>query len=356
MVTKLKRFCKSTIYSILLLYRAVIGADHKILNHYILKISQMQDIDSIIYQAARCLHYLLNYRLFCFAVYDREYNGGVDIWVDPQIDHGSIMDFIKKDFSHEGLFYNIRHFDSSEEKPVSSRDININNLLSYKVINNQTRAVLYLLPQRMMLHHHSEILDIIIKTVSTSISNFINMKKLENAALIDPLTHCYNRRALNQYIDHDIANTNRYGSELSIIMFDIDHFKKVNDNHGHKAGDNVLQAVSKSVLSAIRKSDYLARYGGEEFLLVLPETKFSKAIELADRLRKILENLKIDLGEKTLNVTASFGVAALKKGKDKNDLFETADNRLYKAKMDGRNRIKPDLRIFQNYRPVPQED
>ena len=349
MINIFKNLYKNIFNSLQLLYRTARGLDHKILSEYIIKINQKHDIDSIIYQASQCLYDILDYRFFAFAVYDREYNGGVDIWMDPKTDNVAIMNFIQKDFSLQDIYCNVRCFsDTVQGKNQDLSNIDFTDIITYKVMDTQTRALLYLLPRRTMLPYHNELLDIIIKIIATFLSNYINMKKLENAALIDPLTHCYNRRALDGYMDRDMANVERYGSNLAVVMFDIDHFKKVNDTHGHKAGDAVLRAVSKSVLSAIRKGDYLARYGGEEFLLVLPETDFIKALELAERLRMIIENLKINLGNQNIRITASFGVAACKQGMDKNKLIQRADEMLYKAKRYGRNITKPDVRVYQN--------
>ncbi len=94
-----------------------------------------------------------------------------------------------------------------------------------------------------------------------------------------------------------------------------------------------------------RKSDYLARYGGEEFILVLPDTKFSNAVELAEKLRRKIENYKINLGDKTINITASFGVAGLRNGSDSCRVLQEADKMLYKAKANGRNNVMPNLRL-----------
>ncbi len=337
------------------------GIDHKLLSHYIVKINQLHDIDSIIYQASRCLYYMLDYEFFAFAMYDREFNGGIDIWIDPRTENITLINHIKQDFMPRNLNCNIRYFESDPGVGEDSSFIDISSMIAQTVIDNRTRARLYLAPRRPMLQHHNELLMIIVKSLATAISNYISFKKLENAALIDPLTHCYNRRALDGHIDHDIASSERYGSDLAVISFDIDHFKTVNDTFGHSAGDAVLRAVSKSVMSAIRKSDYLARVGGEEFMLLLPKTKFSKAIELAERLRKIIENLKIRYGDKNIQVTASFGVGVYKKGMGKDAFLKRADDMLYEAKRKGRNRIKPDLRLYHNVlhnspgeKPFPQ--
>jgi len=341
---------RKTVSTLHTLYRSVRGVDYKILNSHIVKMNNLQDIDSIIYQAAQCLYYILDYDFFAFAFYDKEFNGGLDVWINPKIGSMSIVNFIKKDFADHNTYCNIHHFDhiaTSGSRNGGLSTIRLDDVTTITIMDKQTRAMLYILPRRKMLRYHKELLRIITETLSTALNNFLNLKKLENAALIDPLTHCYNRRALDEYIGHDIASAERYGSDLSVVMFDIDHFKGINDTYGHTAGDAVLRAVSKSVLAAIRKSDYLARIGGEEFLLVLVDTTFSKAIELAERLRQIVENLKVNLGDNVVNVTASFGVAVYKKGIDRALLFEKADEMLYKAKREGRNRIKPDLRLYR---------
>jgi len=325
-------------------YRSARGEDHRLLTHYILKINQLQDVDSIIYHASRCLHLMLDYQFFAFAMYDREYNGGVDIWIDPKVDNLSLMSFIKKDFDIPNSYSNVHYFSDGQEPAVAHCDLT--NVLSLSVMDGQTRAMLYIVPRRTVLAYHHELLTIMMKSIATALLNFINLKKLENAALIDPLTRCYNRRALDGSLEHDTASAERYQSDLSIAMFDIDFFKRINDTYGHRAGDAVLRAVAKSVLAAIRKSDYLARYGGEEFVLVLPATKFSKAIELAERLRMIIENLKININDRVITVTASFGVTTYKRGTDKDALLQKADEMLYEAKRQGRNRIKPDLKVY----------
>lgn len=344
----MKKFIRS-VYSSLFAsirqaYRSARGEDHRLLTHYILKINQLQDVDSIIYHASRCLHQMLDYQFFAFAMYDQEYNGGIDIWIDPKVDNLSLMGFIKKDFDIPNIYCNVHYFSDGQEPAVTHCDLT--SMLSLSVMDGQTRAMLYIVPRRTVLSYHHELLSIMMKTIATALINFINLKKLENAALIDPLTRCYNRRALDGSLEHDAATAERYQSNLSIAMFDIDFFKRVNDAYGHRAGDAVLRAVSKSVLAAIRKSDYLARYGGEEFVLVLPATKFSKAIELAERLRMIIENLKINIDGRVITVTASFGVATYKRGTDKDVLLQKADEMLYEAKRLGRNRIKPDLKVY----------
>ncbi len=358
MVTAVKRLCTNIFTSLNFFYRTTRRFDHRMLSHFILKITQQQDIDSIIYQTSRCLYRLLDYKYFAFAMYDKDINGGIDIWMDPKTDDKAVLETIKQDFSPQNLYLNIRYFENTDGRENSClTNIDTGSIMSFDLSSGQTSAVLYLLPQRTMLGYHHELLDIVLRTLATALANVMNMKKLESAALIDPLTHCYNRRALMQHLEHDVATAERYGRNLSVIMFDMDHFKHINDTHGHQAGDAVLQAVSKRVLAAIRKSDYLARYGGEEFMLVLRGTKYARAIELAERLRKITEHLDINRESSAISVTASFGVTTFKKGMDAAKIIKKADEMLYDAKRKGRNRISPDLRVYHTMDPdiTPEE-
>ncbi len=348
MLRTIKRITTAVFKSVQLLYRLTKGIDYKTLNTYLLNINQTDDIDTIISQTAKCLSNIFRYDFLAFAVYDNEFNGGIDVWIDTEADNIAIADIIKRDYFNNDTYCNIRKIqDIPHCTAFPASNLDLNSLKKYFILDNQTRAIIYMLPSGITFSYHDDIMQIIVKILSFSISNFLKLKKLENAALIDPLTHSYNRRALEKYIQHDIANADRYGTDLSVIMFDIDHFKIVNDTYGHDAGDAVLRAVSKTILSAIRKSDYLSRYGGEEFLLVLPNTKFSTAIELAERLRNILMCLNINIENRILNITASFGVAFYKKGRGLTYLFKKADMMLYEAKRQGRNRTKPDLRLYK---------
>lgn len=346
MKNAIKRLLNNTRPAFQFLYTLSRGIDNQIINQYILKISQAQDIDSIACSAYNCFNDMFECEFFALAIYDKEYNGGVDVWMEPKLNDTAVIEHIKKDFHTESTYCNIR----SIENPINTsgkqkQSINTSQIVSLKILDKQSKAMLYILPKRKILSYHEDLFCMIRKIIATSLISFLNIKKLENAALTDPLTHCYNRRALNTSLDRDVAKAERYGTDISVIMFDIDYFKKINDTYGHKAGDTVLHSFSKSINATIRNSDYLARYGGEEFVLVLPETKLAKALELAERLRKITENLEFKFDEKIIKVTTSAGVASYKKGQDKDGLIQKADELLYEAKKQGRNRIKPGLRL-----------
>ena len=156
----------------------------------------------------------------------------------------------------------------------------------------------------------------------------------------DSLTRLFNRRKGWEMIEYEIARSERYQRPLSIIMMDIDHFKTINDMHGHLAGDRVLRAMAKVAREAIRSIDSLIRWGGEEFIVLLPDTDLEAALPVAERLREAIEGMRINIPDEELSITVSLGVAR----KDENSLdLETlvarVDQALYIAKFRGRNRV-----------------
>ncbi len=158
-------------------------------------------------------------------------------------------------------------------------------------------------------------------------------------ATTDGLTGLTNRAALDAGISKLLALWERHGRPLSVVMVDIDHFKSINDNFGHKTGDRVLQELAKRMTQVGRTSDILARYGGEEFVMVLPETDLEQAEKAAEKLRVLVERLRFHYEQKPVPVTLSAGVAQARKGEDAGSLIERADKTLYRAKHAGRNRV-----------------
>jgi len=165
------------------------------------------------------------------------------------------------------------------------------------------------------------------------------------AALPDPLTGAFNRRYLDRRLIEEVSRARRYALPLSIMMLDIDHFKQIDDRHGHQAGDQVLSSFGRVVNREIRALDILARYGGEEFLVVAPQTPFSRAADIAERLCKCIESHRFNLpddrsGVREIIVTVSIGMASLGDGLDSvEQLIQAADANLYRAKREGRNRV-----------------
>lgn len=159
---------------------------------------------------------------------------------------------------------------------------------------------------------------------------------LEKASITDGLTGLYNHNRIFEVLDAEIIRAKRYGHMLSIMMLDIDFFKKVNDNFGHQTGDVVLKEVAREITKTIRNIDVAGRYGGEEFLVVLPETNKESAIIGAERLRTNIENLSFENGMK---ISISGGIVEYT-NETTMEIIEKADKKLYKAKSNGRNRIE----------------
>lgn len=161
-------------------------------------------------------------------------------------------------------------------------------------------------------------------------------RELERLATTDPLTGILNRRSFTDYGLHYLAQANRYGTPFSLILFDIDGFKGVNDEYGHDVGDKVLVAVSRRIRDQLRSVDLFARWGGEEFIILNPETSMEQAARLAERLRQCLFARPI---EPAGFITASFGVATEEMGETFDNLIRRADQALLAAKESGRNRV-----------------
>ena len=165
-------------------------------------------------------------------------------------------------------------------------------------------------------------------------------KELEALATQDPLTGLANRRSLLAFLDRAYAEACRESAPLSCVMVDIDHFKRINDTHGHGAGDEIICAVANVLAAGCRDQDIVGRYGGEEFVIVLPELDETDATVVAERLRLAIENLARDIMVPVDELSASFGVAALGADtRDMMDILECADQALYAAKQSGRNRV-----------------
>ncbi len=160
---------------------------------------------------------------------------------------------------------------------------------------------------------------------------------LADLAARDPLTGLYNRRKLDENFRLEVERAGRYGRPFSAILFDIDHFKTVNDRYGHSAGDDVLVQMSAWLQAALRTTDIPGRWGGDEFLVLCPETGLDTALQLADRLRHDYEGYDFP---GAVRLTASFGVAAHRSGRTDSDILQSADAALYRAKQGGRNRVE----------------
>jgi two-component system cell cycle response regulator len=194
-----------------------------------------------------------------------------------------------------------------------------------------------------------EFADAVVKAAVASIqkAQLLETAKKDNARLealahTDPLTQVLNRRALTLRLTAELERSRRYESVLSLLLIDLDHFKLVNDNHGHLVGDEVLRGVARLLAAAVRSVDLVARYGGEEFVVVLPETSLEGALIFAERVREqIAEQAFVGAGGRSLQLTVSIGVATFPSNGVEmvEELFARADEALYQSKAGGRNRV-----------------
>ena len=165
--------------------------------------------------------------------------------------------------------------------------------------------------------------------------------ELEHLASTDALTGLTNRRRFLEFLENERCRIERYGGALSLIMFDVDHFKKVNDTWGHAVGDAVLCEIARDAQQFLRRADIAARYGGEEFVILLPETELPGATQIADRLRQLVADTVIANDQKPpISVTISIGVASLEPDESGDELLIRADKAMYQAKNNGRNRVE----------------
>jgi len=158
-------------------------------------------------------------------------------------------------------------------------------------------------------------------------------------AMRDPLTGAFNRNQFNESLRHEIERSHRYKHPLSLILLDIDYFKKFNDRYGHPVGDKILIYLTELVQDNIRLIDTFARYGGEEFIILLPETAIEKSYLLAENLRKLIENDSQNTKECPETITCSFGVTQMKENDTPDIMIKRVDTALYKAKNSGRNKV-----------------
>jgi len=164
-------------------------------------------------------------------------------------------------------------------------------------------------------------------------------EEIYRMTIVDGLTQIHNKRYLFEALDKELIRARRYDRQLSLLIFDIDSFKNINDQYGHLAGDHVLRELARIVQERIRRDEVFARYGGEEFVIVLPETPLAGGVALAENLRGRVETHTFSFQGERIPVTISVGCAMLAEEKTAAELIQRADDKLYEAKRAGRNRV-----------------
>ncbi len=164
--------------------------------------------------------------------------------------------------------------------------------------------------------------------------------RLRLLAMHDDLTGAFNRRHFLEEAERELARAQRYGTPFSLVLFDLDDFKQVNDTFGHAAGDHVLRVVSDRCTESARSLDTFARYGGEEFVFVLPATDHTQALAFAERVRRVLADSGISFQDQEMHITASLGVTTFSaRTRNLDDLLTAADEAVYRAKAQGKNKV-----------------
>ena len=181
--------------------------------------------------------------------------------------------------------------------------------------------------------------DTILKFLSGSDMEAQYHETIYKMTIVDGLTGVNNKRYLLESLEREIPRGRRHQRPLTLVMFDIDHFKSINDSYGHLAGDYVLKELAQLVKSRLRPDDILGRYGGEEFAVILPETNASGGTHIAEELRQLVGTHPFTFERERIQVTVSMGVAQLEDDWTLNDFIKQADERLYAAKRGGRNRV-----------------
>jgi two-component system cell cycle response regulator len=262
-----------------------------------------------------------------------ELNGTLFNLIDPEVligrsaDNGVPLDFNGISRHHFKIL--------TTEKNVIIHDLGSKN---GTYVNNQRLEA----PKELVKGDIIKIGSIALKYIPKGDPERLTLDKLNQAANMDKHTGCYNKTYFNNTLALEVKKSKLTGDPLSLILFDLDHFKKLNDNYGHDAGDYVLKTTADVVRnSGVRDNDIFARYGGEEFVILLPKTNLKQAYEIAERLRKLVEIHHFIYEQKKLPVTASIGVADYRPGVLSGlDLFKRADEAVYTAKNAGRNQVQ----------------
>lgn len=231
--------------------------------------------------------------------------------------------------------------DASKQVMIAIQDANEKGYSLGRQIHIQTHEGKLWFELSISIKHNENSANTFI-VLSRNITDRKNLEiELLHLSHHDPLTNLYNRRVLEERLSKDIQRASRYKVSLSICMLDIDYFKNINDTYGHSIGDMVLKKLSRMIEDALRTTDYTARYGGEEFLIVLADTSLSSTEEFAERLRKQVEEMTIELENKEIiKITVSIGISTFTQERASLDtLISSADLAMYQAKESGRNCI-----------------
>ena len=241
---------------------------------------------------------------------------------------------------------------------TNQKEVKIRSWLSAPLVRDDISfglLILASLSENRFNNYQLEILYIVASLASKVIENARLTERLQMLATIDGLTGVFNHRTFQEKLEEMFNLARRYKHPLSLIMFDIDFFKRFNDTYGHQIGDEVLKMVSAATKKTLREVDVICRYGGEEFAIILPHIPLEDAYNVAERIRQQIENQVFSSGKLSLHVTISLGVSAFPNGNQtkREDLIKQADSMLYIAKKKGRNQV---VAWSEEYAETPEKD
>ncbi len=219
-----------------------------------------------------------------------------------------------------------------EAQPVFRMDYNLE-------LKNEQLGMLSILHSAPLSENELVSLESLTANLVFPLRNALKYHAALHASLHDPLTGVRNRSSLRPTLERDMETARRMQQPMAVIMFDIDHFKLINDTYGHAGGDKVLVEVARLISARLRSVDAVFRYGGEEFCISLPHTDAAQASLVAERLRHAIEQLEVEFDQQIIRLTASMGMAILAPAEQQDDFIQRADNALYSAKHSGRNRV-----------------
>ena len=245
-------------------------------------------------------------------------------WMMPGMDGLQVCSEVRREITEPYIYMLLLTAKSQKTDIIAGLEAGADDYLTKPFDSNELR--MRLRAGRRILSLHEELIRA--------------REELRDQATHDSLTRLWNRGAICEILQRELDRAKRVNSPLSILLADIDFFKRINDTYGHLAGDAALREAANSMLSAVRPYDGIGRYGGEEFLIVLPDCDADNAVMLAQRLRASIEESALVLPEGIIPLTFSLGVSTLEVGQDMKSLIAAADAALYRAKNYGRNRVE----------------
>ncbi|MDP8225551.1 MAG: diguanylate cyclase [Candidatus Lernaella stagnicola] len=321
------------------------------------KLGSSIDLDTVSRVILESVQDILTFDFALLVMVDHEKQSGLieavaglpaDKWLDTRFPlHDSLVGWVigSKTYLH---YPNLRDRGRGTERrrPVFSKDLplkDVGSLLCVPLVQqNFVTGLLAFGTKKPNAYspYEIKILEVLAVQAAVSLENARVHAEMEQMATRDGLTGCFNHRYFQEWLDHELHRATRMPIPISLIICDIDHFKKFNDTYGHPIGDQVLRAVASVLRTSVRKNDLAARYGGEEFALVLLNSKAADAVKLAERIRKAVAATEVRFAGERLRVTISMGVATYPdQSTEKSTLIDLADKALYAAKQGGRDRV-----------------